>query len=315
MRIAMLDYATIDHGDIDLTSITALSTHFAAFDLTPPELTSSRIGDADIVITNKVMIDTGIINAALNLKLICIAATGTNNVDQKAAQERGIRVANVRGYATPSVVQHVFCGLLMLLTRMPDYVARVRNDDWCASPSFSLFNLPINELSGLTLGIVGYGELGRAIEGVAKAFGMATVIAEHPGTPAREGRTAFNEVLSTADVVSLHCPLTDHTRGLIGSTQLAMMRQGAILVNTARGGIVDETALAATLRSGHLGGAVVDVLTTEPPPPNHPLLATDIPNLLLTPHNAWASRQARQRLVNSVATNIRDFLGQTNAHS
>ncbi|MFB6260688.1 MAG: NAD(P)-dependent oxidoreductase, partial [Thiohalorhabdaceae bacterium] len=243
------------------------------------------------------------IASADRLKLIAIAATGTNNVDLEAARAHGVAVANVVGYATPSVTQHVFGLLLALTTHLPEYREAVRAGRWSESPHFCLLDYSIEELAGRTLGIAGYGELGRKVADVAKAFGMDVRIAQLPGRPERPDRTPLAELLPDLDALSLHCPLTDETRGLIGPRELARLPDHALLINTARGGIVDEPALAEALSAGTIGGAGVDVLGQEPPPHHHPLLAADIPNLIVTPHTAWASRQARQRMADEFAAN------------
>ena len=263
------------------------------------------------MISNKVRLDAAAFAAAPQLRLVCVAATGTNNVDLDAAQRHGVTVCNVRGYATPAVVQHVYALILALTTRLPDYQRDVANGRWQASPYFCLLDHPIRELAGRTLGIVGYGELGSAVARVAAAFGMSVLIAQRAGSAAQAGRLALTELLPLVDILSLHCPLTPQTRGLIGAQELALMKPDALLINTARGGLVDEAALAAALRGGKLGGAGIDVLSEEPPRDNNPLLATDIPNLIVTPHIAWASREARQRVIDAIAANIRAFLAGT----
>jgi len=217
-------------------------------------------------------------------------------------------VCNVRGYATPAVVQHVFALILALRTRLVDYRRAVADGRWQRSPHFCLLDYPIRELTGSKLGIVGYGELGKAVARVAEAFGMQVLISQRPGGPERPGRLPLHELLHQVDILSLHCPLTPQTQGLIGGEALKLMRPDALLINAARGGIVDEAALASALRAGRLGGAGIDVLTEEPPLRGSPLLETGVPNLIVTPHIAWASRESRQRLVDEVARNIQAFL-------
>jgi glycerate dehydrogenase len=213
----------------------------------------------------------------------------------------------VTGYATPAVVQHVFAMMLGWAARLWDQQRAVRDGAWSASEHFCLLGQPVRELSGKRLGIVGYGELGRAVGKVAEAFGMQLLIAERPGGPARAGRIPLSDLLPQVHVLTLHCPLADNTRGLIGAAELATMRDDALLINTARGGIIDEQALADALRVGRPAAAAVDTLSIEPPPLDHPLLAPDLPNLIITPHVAWASIEARQRLIDEVATNIAAF--------
>ena len=307
MRGVFLDAGSLTKSDIDMSPLGRESIHWAYYDFTPSSAVTERIAEAEIVITNKVILNDAALACAKRLKLICVAATGTNNVDLDAARHRGITVCNVRGYATPSVVEHVFALLLSLVRRLPDYQQAVHGGRWQQSVHFSLLDFSIHELSGKTLGIVGYGELGRAVAKVAEAFAMEVMIAERSGVAPRVGRVAIAELLPQVDVLSLHVPLTPETHGMIGAGELQAMKRGAVLINTARGGIVDEAALAEALRSGHLGGAGVDVLTREPPDDN-PLLAADIPNLMVTPHIAWASRESRQRLLNELAANIGAFL-------
>ncbi len=302
-----LDLASVDRGDLGLASLHEATSPWTTYPQTPPGLTIERMGGAAVAVTNKVVVDRGAMATCPGLKLICVAATGTNNVDLVAARQRGIAVCNVTGYATPSVVQHVFALILALTARLAEHTAAAQDGRWVASDMFCLLDFPFRELAGKTLGIVGYGELGRGVARVAEAFGMPVLVAQRPGDPPREGRVPLDALLARADVVTLHVPLADNTRNLFGARELALMRHEALLINTARGGIVDEAALADALRSGRLGGAGVDVLAVEPPRRDSPLLAVDIPNLIVTPHVAWASREARQRLVDEVAANIRAF--------
>ena len=307
----LLDLATIDCGDLDLRRLRASCRDWTIHPFTQPAEVPGRILGAEVVVTNKVVLDrsalTGAVAGAPGLRLVCVTATGTNNVDLAAAAELGIAVANVTAYATASVVQHVFALILAQATRLQDYTAAVRAGAWSSSTQFCLLDFPIFELAGKTLGIIGYGELGRAVARVAQAFGMEVLIAQRPGGPPQAGRLPLRDLLPRVDVLSLHCPLADNTRNLIGAAELALMRPTALLINTARGGLVDGEALAAALRSGTIAGAGLDVLSLEPPPPDHPLLAPDIPNLILTPHTAWASREARQRVLDEVALNITAF--------
>ncbi len=260
------------------------------------------------MISNKVLIDRSLMAACTRLKLICIAATGTNNVDLEAAAELGIAVTNVTAYGTPSVVQHVFSLILSLATRQPQYREAVARGDWQRASQFCLLDYPIWELSGKHLGILGYGELGRAVARVAQAFGMQVLVAQRPGGPPQAGRIPLEDLLPRVDVLSLHVPLAQNTRNLIGARELSLMQPHALLINTARGGIVDEAALADALIGGRLGGAGVDVLSKEPPSDGNPLLNPQLPNLILTPHIAWASLESRQRLVNEIEANIRAYL-------
>jgi len=254
-------------------------------------------------------LDAATLAQAPELKLICVAATGTNNVDLAAAKERGITVCNVRAYGTAAVVQHVFSLITALSNNLLAYTAAVREGRWQRSEQFCLMDYPIRELAGRVMGIVGYGELGQAVARLAEAFGMQVLVAARIGAEAdgQPGRVPLDELLGRVDVLSLHCPLTEQTRGMIGAAELAHMKADALLINTARGGLVDEPALAEALREGRLGGAGFDVLTVEPPRQGNPLLAADLPNLILTPHMAWASRESRQRLLDQVADNIQAY--------
>jgi glycerate dehydrogenase len=315
MRGVFLDLASVargeDGGDLDLGALEATLPEWSWHPATRPGQVAERLRGATVAVCNKVVLDRKALEAAPDLALVAVIATGTNNIDLAAARERGIVVSNIRAYATPSVVQHVFAALLALVTHQGDYARAVRAGRWQAAEHFCLLDYPIRELQGMNLGIVGYGELGQAVARVGEAFGMRVLVAQRPGKPNPPERLPLRALLGQVDVLSIHTPLTEETRGLIGAAELALMRPDALLINTARGGIVDETALAQALRGGRLGGAAVDVLTREPPVDGNPLLADDIPNLIVTPHVAWASREARQRAVDQVATNIRAFLAGT----
>jgi glycerate dehydrogenase len=279
---------------------------------TPNEQIASRISDAGIVITNKQRLGREELEHARNLKLICLVATGTNNIDLKLAAARGIAVCNIVAYCTQSVVQHVYAMILSLTHHLRDYEQLLRSDSWRDSEHFCMLDFPIRELERKTLGIVGYGELGRAVARVGKAFGMQVLVAQRPDGGSVEDTTTdrvpMEELLAQSDIVSLHCPLTDATNLLIGCAQLDLMKPDALLINAARGALVDSAALAAALREGRIGGAGIDVLAEEPPVHGDPLMDNDIPNLILTPHIAWAARESRQRAVDEVAENIRSFL-------
>ncbi|WP_455376632.1 2-hydroxyacid dehydrogenase [Kaarinaea lacus] len=308
MKGVMLDVKSIDSGDINFDSLKSVVSDWQFYDFTAEEEVDDRIKGADIIVTNKVKINKNHLTQASALKLICVAATGTNNVDLKAAESAGIPVANVTNYATPSVVQHVFCLILSLVRKLMEYRQAVQENRWQQSPFFCLLDYPISELSGKTLGIIGYGVLGKAVATVGEAFGMKVVVAAHKGTTATEGRLGFEQVIQDSDVISLHCPLTDETRNLIGSKEFSMMKPAAILINTARGGIVNEDALVNALKTGQIAGAGFDVLSQEPPVDGNVLLDNSLPNLIVTPHIAWASVESRQRAVNEISLNIKAFL-------
>lgn len=295
-------------GDLDLSALDGLASHWDNYPATAPDATLNRVRDADLVISNKVLLDRAILTECKRLKLICVAATGTNNVDLEAAREFGIAVSNVTGYGTPSVVQQVFALLLALTTRLDEHHTAARDGRWANSPYFCVLDLPFRELAGKTLGIIGFGELGHGVAKVAEAFGMEVIVSQRIGGEAKPGRVALDELLARADVVTLHVPLADNTRNLIGAEQLALMKPDAILLNAARGGIVNEEALAEALLSGQIGGAGFDVLAVEPPRDGNVLLDLDLPNLIITPHVAWAAKESRQRLMNLVTENIQAFL-------
>ena len=308
MKAVFLDYRSIDTGDLSRESLQAAADEWHWHDATNADETAGRIADAELVVTNKVPLDRELLSQAAGLKLVCIAATGTDKVDLQAAGELGIQVSNVTGYATPSVVQHVFSLILALSTRLVSYDRDVREGVWQAQSNFCLLDHPISEIAGKTLGIIGYGELGKGVSRIAEAFGMQVLVCARPGsrTPG-PGRVLLEDLLPQVDVLTLHVPLADNTRSLIGREQLARMKDSALLINTARGGIVDEQALADALTKGALGGAGIDVLNREPPAADSPLLTGDIPNLIVTPHIAWASRESRQRLLDEIACNIEAF--------
>ncbi|MDQ8037715.1 MAG: D-2-hydroxyacid dehydrogenase, partial [Pedobacter sp.] len=302
-------YASLNPADLDFSGLRGLPLDLVLHENTAAADTIARLQGASIAISNKVLIDAEVIAACPELRFIAITATGTNNVDKAAAATRHIGVANVTAYGTQAVAQHTFALLLALCNHLREYTRDAVNGRWSQSPSFCLSDYPVRDLAGSVLGIIGYGELGQAVARLAQAFGMQVLVAEGEAGPA-QGRTPLPEVLARADVISLHSLLTPRTEKIINASTLAQMKRGALLINTARGGLVDEAALAAALRSGHLGGAGLDVLSVEPPPVTHPLLAADIPNLLITPHCAWVSRAARQRLLDTTVENIRHFIAR-----
>jgi glycerate dehydrogenase len=311
MRGVFLDSATVDRQDLDLDALKSSLADWSIRTTTPVDLVGNTLQGADIVISNKVRLDRETLHCADSLKLVCVAATGTNNVDLEAAEEHNITVCNVRGYATTSVVEHVFSLILALTRHLHDYHTAVTTGKWHTAKSFCLLDYPVRELAGQTLGIIGYGELGSATATMGKAFGMNVVVAQNPGSHPRTGRIPLDQLLAESDVISLHCPLTDATRNLIDQREFALMGKDTLLINTARGGIVNETALRQALQSGQIAGAAVDVLSQEPPRPGNPLLDEPIANLIVTPHVAWASINARQSLINELTENIHAFLKGT----
>nr|MBL8411611.1 D-2-hydroxyacid dehydrogenase [Dechloromonas sp.] len=279
---------------------------------TLPGEVQARLDGATIAITNKVPIPAEVIAALPDLRMIAVAATGTNIVDLEACKARGIVVSNIQGYAEHTVPEHVLALLLALSRNLLAWRASLQAGRWQQSDQFCLFDHPIRDLHGATLGIIGSGSLGGGVIRLAEAFGMRVLRAERKGaTAVRPGYTAFAEVLASADAISLHCPLTPETRGLIGEAELRAMKSSALLINTARGGIVDEAALIRALKAGWIAGAGFDVITAEPPPAGHAMLDPELlalPNFLLTPHVAWASRPAMQTLADQLIDNIEAFV-------
>lgn len=307
MRAVFLDFGSVTRGDIDCTVLERVISPWHFYDDTSAEEVIERIKEAEVVVINKALLDRTVLFSANRLKLICVAATGYNNVDLVAAAERNIPVCNVRSYATPSVVQHVFMLMLNLSRHFVEYQQLVKNDGWQRSIHFCPLDFGIEELSGKTLGIIGYGELGKGVAEIAKAFGMKLLIAEHKGQSARPGRMEFDEVIGQADFITLHCPLSDETRNLISRREFELMKPTAYLINTARGGLVNEADLLQSLSTGRIAGAAIDVLQKEPPVEGNALLDYSHPNLIITPHIAWSSRESRQRVLNKIADNIQNF--------
>ena len=310
-RAVFLDYTSLDLGDLDLDPLRRAFGDVQLCADTTPANVIERLQGVSVAISNKALLNAQTLAACPELKLILVAATGTNNVDLEAARALGITVANCQGYGTPSVAQHTLGLLLALATRLVDYNKAVADGQWQQAKQFCLLDFPIVELEGKTLGLFGHGELGSAVAKLAEAFGMRVLIGQIPGRPARAGRLTLDELLPQVDALTFHCPLTEHTRNFIGARELALLKPGAFVVNTARGGMIDEQALADALRSGHLGGAATDVLSVEPPRDGNPLLGADIPRLIITPHSAWGSREARQRIVGQLAQNAEAFFNGT----
>jgi glycerate dehydrogenase len=282
------------------------------FDQTRPEDVVLRLRDASIVITNKVRLSGELLAQTPGVKMIAVAATGTDNVDLGYCREHGIVVSNIRGYAVDTVPEHAFMMMLALRRNLIGWREDVRAGLWQQADQFCLFTRPVNDLHGSTLGLVGFGSLGHGMRKLAEAFGMKVLVAEHKtaATP-RQGYTPFDTVLREADVISLHTPLTAETRHMISTREFGLMKPGALLINTARGNLVDEAALLEALQSGRIGGAGFDVLAVEPPREGNPLLDLDLPNFILTPHVAWSSREAMQTLADQLVNNIEAFVAGT----
>jgi glycerate dehydrogenase len=306
LKTVFLDYDTVSGGDLDTTGLRRAADDLTLYE-TDESKSAERMRDADVVLLNALPLTRELLFGAPQLKLVALAATGTDGVDLAAARERGIAVCNVRAYCTASVVQHVWGLILSLTQHVLEYSRLARDGSWARNEAGTALLHPIRELHGRVFGVIGWGELGRAAARVAESFGMRVIIANRPGAPPQQGRMELPQLLAQADIVSLHCPLTPATRGLIGAAQLALMKPDALLINTARGALVDGDALAAALKSGRLGGAGIDVLPQEPPINGDPLLEPDVPNIFVTPHIAWSAREARQRCIDEMAENIRDF--------
>ena len=305
-NIVFLDAASL--GDADLAALQQPGCELQLFPYSAPADIVDRLQHADIAIVNKCRLDATVLTQLPRLKAIMVAATGMDNIDLTAAATQGIQVFNVKDYAGTAVPQHVFALLLQLTNKVQQYHQAVLHGKWSQSKHFCLLDYPVMELAGKSMLIVGYGALGRATARLAEAFGMQLLIAEQPGAArCRPGRTPFTTALAQADVISLHCPLTPQTERLFNREIFAAIKPGALLINTARGGLIDETALLQALQHGHLGGAALDVLTQEPPAPDNPLLQADLAQLIITPHMAWGSAEARQRLVLQLADNIIAF--------
>lgn len=268
-----------------------------------------RLQSATIAISNKVPLRAATLAQLPALKFIAVCATGTDNIDLNHCRAHGIAVANVRGYAVHAVPEHVFMLILALRRNLLAYRDDVQAGRWQEASQFCLTTHPIADLHGATLGVIGHGVLGQSVARLAQAFGMRVLIAEHKGAASmRPGYTAFDTVLREADVITLHAPLTPATRHLIGAAEIERMQPSAILINAGRGGVVDETALAQALRRNRIAGAGFDVLSVEPPREGNPLLDLDMPNFILTPHNAWASREAQQRMADDLVANIEAYV-------
>jgi glycerate dehydrogenase len=311
MKAVFLEYDTVSDGDLDISGLSATVDDLQLVASSATGL-PERIRDADVVLLNTLVFPRELMQRSPKLKLLAVAGTGTDNIDLVAAKERGIGVCNVPGYCTVSVVQHVWALILSLTQHLPEYSRLSSDGSWAAGEPLMELRHPIRELNGRTFGVVGWGELGKGAARVAEAFGMRVVIARRRGGggggDTGQDRVELDALLAMSDIVSLHCPLNDTTRGLIGVRELALMKPDALLINTARGALVDSHALAGALRAGRLGGAGIDVLPQEPPSGNEPLLDPKIPNLIVTPHVAWAAREARQRCLDQMAANIKDFV-------
>lgn len=312
MKIVILDGSAANPGDLSWDGIAALGD-LTVYEVTRPEQTIERLRGAQAALTNKTVLDQAVFDACPDLNYVGVLATGYNVVDLDAARAHGVTVTNIPAYSTDSVAQFVFALLLELCHRVGHHNATVQAGKWSASPQFCYWDYPLIELKGKTMGLVGYGNTGSAVARIALAFGMKVIVnTPHPEKAAPLDGVTFaplDEVLASADVVSLHCPLFDSTRNLIRAETIALMKNGAILINTSRGPVVNEADLAAALKSGKLSGAAVDVLTQEPPVDGSPLFGLD--NCIITPHIAWAPREARLRLMDIAAANLKGWIDGT----
>jgi len=306
MKIVFLDESTITlNGDMNFSCLEELGD-FTMFPNSTEAEILARAAGAECIVVNKVLMTEKVITSLPDLKHIAVIATGYNNIDIKAASAAGISVSNVRGYARYCVPQHVFALLLNLATRVHQYNEDVKRGEWQKSSSFTLLTYPTFELAGKTIGIIGFGTTGRGVAKIAEGFGMKVMVNNRSDVSAHGYKNyTLDEIFTGADVITLHCPLTEQNKHLINGESLKKMKKSSLLINTARGPLVDQTALAAALNSGEIAGAGVDVLDEEPPQEN-PLLEK-VKNLILTPHSAWSTREARQSLIDEVAKNITSY--------
>jgi glycerate dehydrogenase len=307
-RIVFLDAAT--YGDISLRHFTD-RWQCTVHRVTRPDETVKRLAGHAVAVTNKVVMDRAVLASAeaWELKLIAVAATGTDIIDQGAAAHRGVKICNVPGYATPSVAQFTMALILEFATQAGRHGDAVKAGEWQKSPVFTLFKYPSIELNGKKIGVIGYGNIGQTVARMARGLGMEILIAGRSGGAGPADRVPLERVLREADIITLHCPLTSETKNLINRQTLSLMKPTAFLINTARGGLVDEPALIAALRGKQIAGAALDVITQEPPLDDHPIIQAtkELENLIVTPHTAWSTREARRRLLEVVAENIAAF--------
>ena len=311
MKIVILESHAVNPGDLSWDPICAFGD-VTIYERTPPELAAERIGDAEIVLINKTPITAQLLDACPSVKLICVQATGYNVVDCEAAKARGVIVCNVPAYSTNSVAQFAFSLLLELCNRVGHHDQLVHNGVWTACPEFCFWDTPQMELAGKTIGIIGFGNIGRAVGKIACAFGMRVLAYNRSRCPEGEAIGTYvnlETLLKESDIVSLHCPLSPETNGLINAQTIEKMKDGAILLNTARGPLVDETAVKAALEKGKLRGAAMDVVSQEPIKADNPLLTA--PNCIITPHMAWSPVESRQRIIDSIVKSIQGYIDGT----
>lgn len=306
MKIVILEAGTVSRGDVSFDGLYSLGG-VTEYRLTPTDKIVENVGDAEAVLCNKTPFTADVLRACPNLKYIGLCATGYNNIDLKACRELGITVCNVPAYSAGAVAQQVFSFILSFFSRTAEYGEFVREGGWIRSETFSDFVFPTRELEGKTLGIIGYGTIGRRVAGIARAFGMNVIV--NTRTAKQDSSVRFvgiKELFSESDVITAHCPLTNETRGLIGRENLALCKPSCIVINTSRGDVVDEQALADALNEGRIGGAALDVLQSEPMSEDCPLRSAK--NCIITPHVAWAALETRERLVKTVVENLRAYI-------
>lgn len=303
-----LDSGTIVQQKQDISVLTSTLDKWELYDTTTTQELNERITNAHVVVTNKVPLTAEVLRQAKQLKCICIAATGSDHVDIKAANAHGITVCNVVNYSTASVIQHTIGFLITLASQILNYDALVKEGAWVKAKHFCLQDFKSMELVGKTLGIVGYGAIGKGVAKCAEVLGMRVLVAKRQEQSYQQ---SLETLLPQVEVLSLHCPLTPYTRNLIGAKELTLMKPGALLLNVSRGGLIDEQALVEALLSGHLGGCALDVSAHEPPKKESPLFQHSLSNLIITPHVAWSTQEARMRLLNAIAYNLRAFLAGT----
>ena len=312
-KVVLLDRGSLAPNSLNWEAWHSLDVHLEMFENTSPEEVLNRSRGATALCSNKVVLNEATIKALPELQFISVMATGTNNIDLNAARRHNIVVSNARNYGTESVAQHTWMLILALSHRLYEYQSLTRNGTWSREPFFALLNPSKTELTGMTLGVIGMGTLGQAVAQKASTFGMKVCALHSRSATARKldfdvERLSLHELLNRSDIISLHCPLTHDNEELINKQTLAQMKPGALLINTARGGLVNNEDLLESLTKGHLGGAALDTLEVEPPPSDHPLLKSSLPNLLITPHHAWGSQRARQALLDQSLENLKAFL-------
>lgn len=308
MKAVFLDYSTVGPG-LDTSPLSDLLPALQIFDATDDDQVLDRIRDVEFVFANKIRIYDELFDAASKLRFIGLTATGVDNIDLDSAARHGVAVCNIRGYCSRSVTEHVFGVLLTLTHSLHRYASAVRDGAWQRSQDFCMLTYPVCELSTMTMGIVGLGELGSGVARKARDFDMQVIVSARPGADSIDAdRVSFDELLQRSDVISLHCPLTEQTRGLFGADEFRKMKSAAILINTARGALVDSAALVDALQSGEIAAAAIDVLPKEPPIDGDPLLDYRGDNLIVTPHIAWATGRSRQDSIHELAANVAAFL-------